>query len=332
MFRKTVQLALSLAAGLTLAGNAPGFAQGSATGNPAIACFRQTDISIGGDVTVMDANGAHLTVIVPLPGLHTSGLSWSPDLDPNIMGYQGNIVYGIMGNPWTLWTVDINIPGSGTFVWGAPRQIPIDIPVTSPVSTRFDAFYPAWSPDGAWIALHGNASNGSTTIAAGIWTIPWTAETLTVPTQPTLVAHAEYPCWDPSSTTIAGSYRTDIIATQIFPAIPPITLIANAFPDGTVMRPSWSSSGMAFRGITVTTSGKTQKSTSSLYVLHSDTGIVQPVPGSAGVGDPSWSPDGFSLVATTSSGIVKIDPVTGAQTILAANPRKATLKGPNCRR
>ena len=49
-----------------------------------VKAFSLKAAAAGVDLVVMEATGAHQTTIVSLPGVHTTGLSWSPDLDPAV--------------------------------------------------------------------------------------------------------------------------------------------------------------------------------------------------------------------------------------------------------
>lgn len=317
--------------GFTPGAIAPSFAQVSAQGSPTIACVARR-LSKGAivamDLVVMDSNGAHQTVAASVPAytfLQMAYPAWSPDLDP-ANGYQGYVVYSDLLS-WTLWKVSVSVPGDGTFTCGSPQAVPLTAP-NYPQNTYFKAVSASWSPDGQWLAVYGRTGYGSTDVQGGIWIVPPSGGT------PTLAAAGGYPCWEPAAARVACSSFADLVVQPVFSGTP-ATLVTNAFPGTSSSTSTWGARGVAFKGTTTTRSGKTQ---SALYVVDPNSSALpvslsqlQAVPGTGDAISPSWSPGGQYLIAATGTGIVQIDPATGAQTVLASSSSRSSLSSPTCR-
>jgi Tol biopolymer transport system component len=219
-----------------------------------------------GNLAIMNADGTGQTNL----GINntTSGVDWSPDGTKLVSSHYTDCDdFGCKGDLFT-----INPDGTGL----------TEIPVCPELNDRCDAFSPAWSPDGEWIAFEGMVEQAHPDDSIYKIRPDGTQRTFIGgpgPTGPELA-----PDWSPSGLQLAYSRPVD--PRNVFS--PGGLATANA--DGTNVQIVAQGSGVAFSSWSPDGKKIAFSFTGSggIYVMNPDgTGKTQIVPSGGG---PDWQP------------------------------------------
>lgn len=287
--------------------------------DPAIAFVRQYSLNrttAAYDLMVMNADGSNQTTILSTTPQslvrYPAHPSWSPDQNPDSPGYQGSLAFSANQS---IWIIDVSVTPTG--VQGTNlRKIGPD---------ELQAYEPAWSPDGKWIAFSANNAiyimRPDGTDAAQV--VPAVSNNEDFPISPT---------WDPASMSIAYAYYPVQSVYATLATRPIIDSFGNPVSYGLesimvsqsagfsrIDYPAWNHAGdqIAFR------SPDTRKTT-SLFTLNVTTGSIGKVSSTSGTAWLAWSPDDSALGYIVSTSLYQKQLATGTVSVLAAFSSKTT--------
>ena len=178
--------------------------------DPVIAYVAVSSSGPYNELAVANADGSNQTMLLSSDEVGYFFPAWSPDLDPDTPGYEGNVVFEQWSGPIDtpnidLWLIDISISQSGVTTGTAELLVE-------------NATAAAWSPNGNRNLLaYVSHDSDSSKRGIRIHDLSSGADTLLIadPTPEDNTQNVNWPAWNPLGTRLAYSLNDGISEEQV---------------------------------------------------------------------------------------------------------------------